>query len=290
MKKKISFAVLLVIALGVYLVFLPEKQNVRMRYTLAEELYRCKLVESWFKRGEQKRQIVEEAAKKRSQGKYVVAKVVFRPLSTYMSSLWIERGKDCPLIKKNSPVLSGDTLIGVVEYVGDRASLVRLITDSAVCPSVRVRRGQQTPPLFLAKGTLQGYGESLWRSSYPLLKGFEFNYDFKDFSGPARDLRTGEPYDPKEEYPPEEPHPLVLVGDLLVTTGMDGVFPEGLKVAYVSSILPLTEGAYSYDLIASCACKELDDLEYVTVIPPVGFDFSQIPNRLDRVLDQITDE
>lgn len=266
---------------------------------------------------------------------YTVAHVLFRNPSRWNSSLWINKGSlDNPLIKKNSPVLSGDSLVGVIDYVGKKASLVRLITDSAISPSVRVARNCQDralhnalsivqeaadddklpfasddekkaflwmihhiqqqqqqknikDPEFLAKGILHGSGDPLWKADSALLRGTGFNYDFKDQHGPARDLRTGEPIDPQHEYIPRAATSIVQVGDLLVTSGMDGIFPEGLKVAKVHSIMPLTEGAFTYELYAVPTASDILDLNFVTILPPQDFDPTALPKQLDLILDQL---
>ena len=262
---------------------------------------------------------------------YVVARVLYRTPSRWNSSLWIGKGsQDSPLIKKNSPVLSGDSVIGVLDYVGKTTSCVRLITDSRLSPSVRVARNAQDrqlqralsivheaadddklpfknedekkaflwmlhnikqkkafEPEFLAKGILQGSGEPLWRAENALLKGIGFNYDFKDQHGPSRDLRTGEAIDPDGEYTPRSTTTLVQVGDLLVTSGMDGIFPEGLKIAKVHSINPLTEGAFTYELWACPTASDILNLDFVTILPPQDFDPNSLPSQTDLILNQL---
>lgn len=127
---------------------------------------------------------------------------------------------------------------------------------------------------YLAKGILQGRGAPLWRRSSQILQGIGFNYDFDDEEGPARDLMTGKPLDPNVVLPGI---PLIKEGDLLVTTGMDGVFPAGLRVAEVIHVYPLKEGAYSYSLEAIPLATALHSLQFVFVLPPLGFDFEDHP-------------
>ena len=50
---------------------------------------------------------------------------------------------------KNSPVLFGTSIIGVVEYVGYERSRVRLITDEKLVPSVRAVRGRENNRFLL---------------------------------------------------------------------------------------------------------------------------------------------
>lgn len=118
---------------------------------------------------------------------------------------------------------------------------------------------------FLAKGELFGSSASLWRSRGNLLRGVGFNYDFADAEGPARTLRTGATLDGTAGT-----LPLLRGGDVLVTTGFDGIFPPGLHVARVTEIGRLREGASSYELTAEPIVSNIDHLETVFVLPPVA--------------------
>jgi rod shape-determining protein MreC len=174
-------------------------------------------------------------AKQEISGEGVVGKVIFRQAASWSSSLWIDVGKNTSsLIAKNSPVVLGSALVGVVEYVGLNRSRVRLITDPALTPAVVGKASQ-------AKGEIQGTQATLFRSRQAVLRGAGF---------------YGE----------------VRPGDLLVTSGLDGVFPEGLEVAEVSTVFPLTEGASSYELEAVPIVKDLGYLKFLTVLPTQGVD------------------
>jgi hypothetical protein len=236
------------------------------------------------------------------------AQVVFREPTSWSSACWINVGKrdnvrlDAPLVCKNSPVLSQGSVVGIVEEVGERRSRVRLITDASLVLSVRALRGgeqyrhllthvnflldalegaqpltsqltvlkaqliQEGATLHLAKGELRGSSVALWRSRGAVLKGVGFNYDFADNEGAARDLRSGIPYG---SIAHESPLRLIQEGDLLVTTGFDGYFPPGLKVATVSRLGPLKEGASAYTLEALPTAGDLDDLSCLFVLPPL---------------------
>lgn len=211
------------------------------------------------------------------------------------------------IVAKNSIVLADQAIVGIIDYVGKSQSRVRLISDSRLNPSVRALRGGEQDQLvayqidrltqslspkmlsvlgkesqfleklhsiknalsphkktwYLAKGELQG---SLFPVGYGpvILKGTGFNYDFADQYGEARDLRTGETGRPNDLV-----IPLLKVNDILVTTGMDGVFPEGLKVATVSKIETLQEGDYFYQIEAEPLAQNIESLSLVFVIPPL---------------------
>jgi rod shape-determining protein MreC len=195
------------------------------------------------------------------------AKIVFRPLNSWNSSLWISAGEQDNArlgrlaIAKNSPVVIGKAVVGVVDYVGNKQSRIRLITDASLNPYVRVKRGKH----LLAKGELAGESTPALRGRTQKLRGVGFNYDFSDAEGPARDLRSGAPF---KQDPAHPPLPLVQPQDLLITTGMDGIFPKGLEVGIVEKILPLKEGDYGYDLEAIPAAGNLNSLSLVFVLPP----------------------
>jgi rod shape-determining protein MreC len=266
------------------------------------------------RRSEELKNVLEE------QLQSLPAKIIFREPASWSSSVWINVGDNVneslekQIIAKNSPVVVGDCLVGIVEYVGKYKSRVRLITDSGLVPSVRVLRGQtqndflskkvktlllalqdredifseddkldyytqalqhllskiqiNDEDLYLAKGELHGCSYPLWRSKNQLLEGIGFNYDFADEEGPSRDLRTGVPVE--NRLSTGKAVPLISNGDLLVTTGMDGVFPSGLQVATVCEVSPLENGDYYYTIKARPTIENLDELSLVFVMPPLN--------------------
>ncbi len=196
-----------------------------------------------------RRRIDQITALAHAQLEALPARVVYRSPSTWSSCLWIDRSD----VLVNSPVVVGDHVIGVIDHVGQFRSRVRLITDSGLRPSVRVIRGEQ----LLAKGELFGSSLPLWRSYRNILTGYGFNFDFSDVEGEARDLRMGN---------------ILRPGDLLVTTGMDGVFPPMLNVARVEDIATLREGSYFYELTAIPTAGDLNELQTVFILPPREMD------------------
>lgn len=186
--------------------------------------------------------------------------VVHRNKSHWDSTFWIGLGKG--EVSVNSPVLKGEFLVGLVEYVGKHRSRVRLLTDAQLIPSVRVAREHR----YLAKGELVGSVGTSWREKNATLKGIGFNYDFSDEEGPARELRSGLPL---SKLIKEEEVSLIDVGDLLVTTGMDGVFPKDLPVAKVTEVKTLKEGSVSIEIRAQLCAGNLNDIENVVVLAPL---------------------
>jgi|GEM_PF-300683 len=244
------------------------------------------------------------------QIKALPARVIFRSFDQWNSSVWINAGEkdnekaQMTIIAKNSPVLINEAVVGMVDYVGRHQSRVKLISDPSITPSVRAIRGGEYDGLmtdyinyilhtissksspdqqlitllselknslqphkkswYLAKGELHGSVVPLGYGS-PILKGTGFNYDFADAAGPSRDLRTGE-----TDLTNEIALPILKVDDLLVTTGMDGIFPAGLQVAIVTKINFLKEGDYFYELEAKPIANNLEELSLVFVIPPLN--------------------
>ncbi len=238
------------------------------------------------------------------QGLYMPAQVTYRDPSLWSSSLWVNVGEKTnrslgkKIIAKNSPVLAEGALVGVVEFVGEKQSRVRLITDSGLCPSVRVTRGglqnrelshqldsffkriEKRDDLFsnsqeretflnallalkkrlgidwedgyLAKGELRGSSSPFWRSRSPHLQGVGFNFDYPDFLSPHQTV------------------PILKEGDLLVTTGLDGVFPPNLSVGTVTRVHTPQMSSTSYEIEARPAVSNLNDLHTLFIIPPVS--------------------
>lgn len=198
----------------------------------------------------------------------ITARVIFRENSAWNSSIWVNVGEETNqrlstrLVEKNSPVVLGTTVVGLVDYVGKHRSRVRFITDRAVTSSVRVVRGEEKGT-YLAKGLLQGMRYPLWRSRSTLLRGVGFNYDFEDAEGASRDLRTG-----KTASSQNEGTPIIQAGDAVVTTGMDGLFPAGLRVGTVSKVHPLKEGSAAYEADIQSAIQEFETVTFLTILPP----------------------
>ncbi len=195
------------------------------------------------KRSLQKR-LHELAARLDAELRSMPAQVVLRDPASWSSTLWIDVGnkdneeRGARVIAVHSPVLVGNSLIGVVEYVGTRCSRVRLITDPKLVISVCGSLGKEH-----VKGEVQGSGASLWRSRGQTLIGMGF-------------LDSG------------SSSPLVFSpGDVLVTSGLDGVFPQGLYVGVVVHADEAREGSSHYAMEIQLQSSNVDDLSHVSVLP-----------------------
>jgi len=249
------------------------------------------------------------------------AKVIYRDPASWSSIVWLNVGEKenkalgKQVVAKNSPVLVGTSIVGVVEYVGKHQCRVRLISDSRLAPAVRAVRGkeqnrylveyidallfglelrddlfqsadensrfiqgldqlkhqlmQQPFEMHLAKGELCGASRTFFRTRGAVLKGMGFNCDFADRESPARDLRSGEPF---SEHNSGQGIAILKEGDLLVTSGLDGIFPPGFRVATVSQVSRLKEGGSSYEIEARPTAGNLEELSEVFVLPPLDFE------------------
>lgn len=308
MQKKIALGVLLLFLMA--LLSLSHETSTKIRAAFAYPASKMSL-KGWFKENpllvqvkqlELENQLlyqeIDKLGVRWEESDFLPAKVIYRPISTFATTLWINVGEDDNrekvVIGKSSPVLFGKHVVGIVDTVGKTRSSVRLITDPGVTPSVRCVRGnleiatllvdldrltehlvhhpgmetaltrlkevkttlleERGDTVFLAKGELLGASQTSFRKWGTTLKGSGFNYDFADSFGPAKDLRGKVS--------------LLEAGDLLVTTGLDGVFPEGLPVAWVKEVLPLKEGDTYFELIAETSAGSLDQLSHLLVMPP----------------------
>ncbi|BEU43693.1 rod shape-determining protein MreC [Chlamydia psittaci] len=235
--------------------------------------------------------------------KLITSRVIYRDPSHWGSSCWVDVGSEHN-IQKNSSVLSGKVLIGLVDYVGEKQSRIRLITDVGMQPSVIAVRGgiqawlvkdriqdlsKQIERLsdayilekdkyekiyqldelnisiqcgdentLLLRGTLSGKGGPLWKDETLTLHGEGFC--FSDGKG-------------------------LRVGDLLVTTGLDGVFPPGLLVAEITKVCLPREGACSYKIEAKSLAADLMNLSSVLILPAMEFNPNDRPDIFGLLWD-----
>lgn len=254
-------------------------ENEIKRLELENQLLRTKIKEkeSWLAYN------VEE------KRKAVKASVIYRDAKSYGSFLWVNVGEETnehlkeKIIQKNSPVVVGRALVGVVDYVGKKSSKVRLITDSEMKPSVQVVRGGITKQLVKEECEallfLLNHSEKLPCDKKELERKL---YDFKETlktvestQSLARGFLVGQS-DPFWLFHKshlvgfgfhDEGKNNLSEGDLLQTTGMDGVFPKGLLVAKVTKLTLPKEGNRNFALEAVACVKSLSNLDVVFILP-----------------------
>jgi rod shape-determining protein MreC len=109
---------------------------IRQNQKLKEELFSEK------NRKELQKQLELEASP-------LFSRVIYREPAAWSSFFWIDVGErdnerlGFSAVSVNSPVLSGDFLVGVIDHVGKKQSRVRLITDASLVVSVRAVRGEK---------------------------------------------------------------------------------------------------------------------------------------------------
>lgn len=218
------------------------------------------------------------------------ARILCRDPAPWGQTVWIERRPNSA-IHRDSPVLVSGVLVGIVDWISRDRARVRLLTDPTVVPAVRVMRGGAQDRALLetaqslraqlsarpdlgdewtarldpminrlkprleeeygAKGELCGALLKGWRGGTPLLNGVGFNYDFADEEG-ERSVKSS-----------------VQTGDLLITSGFDGIFPAGLRVATVETVE--TVGRGPLQVKARSLVPDWANLGSVTVLPPLGY-------------------
>ncbi len=168
-----------------------------------------------------------------------LARVIFRDPAFWSSSVLINKGmKDnLDFLEKNSPVVSRGFLIGVVEEVFETFSKVRLITDKHLNVSVK-KQEHDLKSQTLDVGTLFGISSIDNRYRFKKVEGNFFSSNLK-------------------------------VGDQLITSGLDGMFPEGLPVACVTNIV-IDEEEVTYPFQATVLAPDIKDLKIVTILKPIS--------------------
>ena len=260
---------------------------------------------------------------------WMAAHIVCHGQTPWTHTAWIDIGSSSsPLlfpIERNCPVVFGKALVGIVERVGTKTSLIRLLSDPLLRPSVQVlrtgydyrieeaisyilRQIALKPTLlpkenhqkalktllltlkktlkaekryFFAKGELQG-SSSLYKPH--IFRGIGFNYDTGDELGPPRDIRTGQVGTAGPKIP------LIQPNDLLVTNGLDGMYPRGLEAAYVEQVSPLEEGGVAYEITAKAACPSFLDLHTIAILPPLPQEKETETADLEALLHEIDQE
>jgi len=252
---------------------------------------------------------------------HLVSPVLFQAQTSWSNTLWINAGTETKApfpITKNCPVLSGNSLIGIIDFVAKNACRVRLLSDPTVHPAVRVVRTNSTnrralyatkellntlennpdssrPELIPAlTRLLSHFAESLPEpAKVRLAKGELLGADHPSeptvWRGVGFNYDTadseGEPRDLRtgQRTVHDSKLPLIQPGDLLETSGLDGFFPRGLHVAIVTEVFPLEEGATSYQILAKTEAPEFPHFDFLTIIAPQPQEPLSPPGAVDII-------
>jgi rod shape-determining protein MreC len=168
----------------------------------------------------------------------VAATVMYEAADPYSRKVFIDRGQREGVVP-GAPVIDPGGVVGQVTRVFPFNAEVTLLTDrDAAIPVLNVRTGQRSAA-FGGAGTAGGSARS------PLL-------ELRFVSGNAD----------------------VQVGDLLHTSGLDGIYPAGLSVAKVAQIERRSDAGFARILLTPAAA--LDKVRHVLVIEPLQV---QLPPR-----------
>ncbi|WP_348663484.1 rod shape-determining protein MreC [Chlamydia vaughanii] len=233
----------------------------------------------------------------------IASRVIYRDPAYWGSSCWVNVGKT-QNIQKNSPVLSGKILVGLVDYVGEKQSRIRLITDVGMQPSVVAVRGS------IQAGLVKDQIHSLTKQLERLSNSYILEKDKYEKCDQLEELNTSIKCDDENTLllrgtlsgnggPLWKEETLVLhgdgfcfaegknlqVGDVLITTGLDGVFPPGLFVAEITKVCKPREGACSYKIEAKSLAQDLSNLSSVLILPAMEFNPNDRPDIFGLLWD-----
>jgi cell shape-determining protein MreC len=238
--------------------------------------------------------------------RHAFAKIILKEPFSSSSFAWVNVGElynqkiGYQLVQKNSPVVVGDVLVGVVEEVFLHHAKIRLITDPNLVIAVKSARGKSQLKVMNEKAlelldTLELVEDFGWEKKQELKDLIAELHVNLDREGQDRFYAVGEVYG--AEYSPFFAFHNSLVGegfhfqakskestgfsnmegfkeivikkgDLLETTGLDGIFPEGLKVAIVTDTSTSKFGRLTYEIKAKSLIANIHEIEYVQILPP----------------------
>jgi len=251
----------------------PQKQS--LNYHLLKEENK-ELKQALF----QKKQL--KSFDEENNNKIQFANVIFYPKQN-PTFCWIDKGdSNAKDIKKNSVVCFGNVVVGVVEKVLKTTSLVRLLTNPQLNVSVRLQRGSiEVQNAQLAIRVLKENGHLNAKEKHDLktiesrlLQKSKEHHLAKGFmcglknNAPNRLVGLGFQYDFSDEYGPNSNDSLLELGDILVTTGYDGIFPRGLQVGIVVDFKK-KEQDLNYS-IEALTLIDYNHLQTVLILPPLN--------------------
>jgi rod shape-determining protein MreC len=155
----------------------------------------------------------------------ITAEVVTRDGMPWFRTLVVDKGRESG-VQLEAPVISPTGVVGRVIAVGPRAAKVQLLLDQQSGVGVLIERSRVTGVVSGQVGFADGDASELVLKYVPALAD-------------------------------------VVVGDLVVTSGLDRVYPKGLVVGRVRAV---TAGSGLFKEIAVSPSARFDQLEHVLVV------------------------
>jgi rod shape-determining protein MreC len=172
----------------------------------------------------------------RIPGNPVVAEVVGLDASAWFQTVTVNRGTSHG-VDLNAPVIAAGGLVGRVISVGKDVAQIQLLTDRDCSVGALLARTR-------ARGVVAGSGGEVSPT------GLTLNY--------VSNLED------------------VVEGDLIVTSGMDGIYPKGIAIGRVASV---RNGPRLFKLITVEPAANLDRLEEVFILEAASL--SEITERVE---------
>jgi len=172
----------------------------------------------------------------RIPGNPIVAEVVGLDASAWFRTITVNRGT-AHGVALNAPVIAAGGLVGRVISIGSDVAQIQLLTDRDCSVGALLARTR-------ARGVVAGSGEQASPT------GLTLNY--------VSNLED------------------VVEGDLIVTSGMDGIYPKGIAIGRVASV---RNGPRLFKLVTVEPAANLDRLEEVFILEAASF--SEITERVE---------
>lgn len=172
----------------------------------------------------------------RLQARYQAAEVLYAAADPYSRKVVVDRGRQQAVVE-GSPVINEQGVLGQVTRVYPLTSEVTLLTDKDAAIPVLNTRTQQRGAAFGAAGPIGSRGSLELR-----------------FMASSADVQ---------------------VGDVLTTSGVDGVYPAGLPVAKVAAVERQSQGSFARILLVPTAPS--DNVRHVLLLEPLARQMPEPP-------------
>ena len=169
-------------------------------------------------------------------GDPIVAEVIGLDASAWFRTITVNRGT-AHGVALNAPVIAAGGLVGRVISIGSDVAQIQLLTDRDCSVGALLARTR-------ARGVVAGSGEQASPT------GLTLNY--------VSNLEE------------------VVEGDLIVTSGMDGIYPKGIAIGRVASV---RNGPRLFKLVTVEPAANLDRLEEIFILDAISV--SEITERVE---------